>query len=367
MKKKYLLYSFIVIVLGLTIVSFISDNKTFSELENRNLKTKVTFNLKDFFNGSFQKNYETYINDQFPLRDKWISLKSRSEYVLGKVENNGIIYGNNDELFEKFDTIDEEKLKNNINAINLFSKKNLDKVSLIIAPNSYEIYRENLPLGSRQIRQDAIIKEIYSSLKYTNNIDVFNVLMKNKGKYIYYKTDHHWTTYGAYLAYLEFTKSLGLQPIDINSLIEVNVSNFYGTYFSKAKPFNINGDNLTYYEFDNLTMNIVGDAVYESIYDYSKLEIRDKYSMFLNVNNPITIIKNSELKNGKKLLVIKDSFANSLVPFLTQNYEEIHVIDLRSFSSKISEYIKENAFDNILILYNFINLSTDNSIIKLKY
>ena len=162
MKKKYLLYSFIVIVLGLTIVSFISDNKTFSELENRNLKTKVTFNLKDFFNGSFQKNYETYINDQFPLRDKWISLKSRSEYVLGKVENNGIIYGNNDELFEKFDTIDEEKLKNNINAINLFSKKNLDKVSLIIAPNSYEIYRENLPLGSRQIRQDAIIKEIYS-------------------------------------------------------------------------------------------------------------------------------------------------------------------------------------------------------------
>ena len=89
--------------------------------------------------------------------------------------------------------------------------------------------------------------------------------------------------------------------------------------------------------------------------------------MFLNGNNPITIIKNSELKNGKKLLVIKDSFANSLVPFLTQNYEEIHVIDLRSFSSKISEYIKENAFDNILILYNFINLSTDNSIIKLKY
>ena len=119
MKKKYLLYSFIVIVLGLTIVSFISDNKTFSELENRNLKTKVTFNLKDFFYGSFKKNYETYINDQFPLRDKWISLKSRSEYVLGKVENNGTIYGNNDELFEKFDTIDEdiEKLEDKISSL----------------------------------------------------------------------------------------------------------------------------------------------------------------------------------------------------------------------------------------------------------
>lgn len=367
MKKNYLLYSFIAIVLGLTIISFISDDKTFSELENRNLKTQVTFNLKEFLNGNFQKNYETYINDQFPLRNNWISLKSRSEYVLGKIENNGIIYGDNGELFEKFDTINEERLKNNINAINLFSENNLEKVSLIIAPNSYEIYKESLPLGSRQINQYEIINEIYSSLKHTSNINVEDVLMFNKDKYIYYKTDHHWTTYGAYLAYLEFIKSVGLEAVDISNLNEKNVSGFYGTYFSKAKPFNVNGDTLTYYEFDNLTMDIVGERIYNSIYDYSKLELRDKYSMFLKGNNPITIIKNSELKNEKKLLVIKDSFANSLIPFLTQNYEEIHVVDLRSFAGKISEYNKENNFDDILILYNFINLSTDNNIIKLKY
>ena len=367
MKKNYLLYSFIIVVIVLTIVSLIKNDKKFSELENRNLKTNVTFSIKKFLDGSFQEDYEEYINDQFPLRDKWISLKSINEYILGKIENNGIIYGSNGELFEKFNSLNEEKLKNNVEVINNFAEKYHDKVSIMIVPNSYEIYKENLPKGSPIIMQEEIINEIYDFSSFTNNIDIMKELLDNKNSYIYYKTDHHWTTYGAYLAYLEFTKSLGLQPIDINSLIEVNVSNFYGTYFSKAKPFNINGDNLTYYEFDNLTMNIVGDAVYESIYDYSKLEIRDKYSMFLNGNNPITIIKNSELKNGKKLLVIKDSFANSLVPFLTQNYEEIHVIDLRSFSSKISEYIKENAFDNILILYNFINLSTDNSIIKLKY
>ena len=367
MKKNYLLYSFIAIVLGLTIISFISDDKTFSELENRNLKTKVTFNLKEFLNGNFQKNYEIYINDQFPLRNNWISLKSRSEYVLGKIENNGIIYGNDGELFEKFDTINEERLKNNINAINLFSENNLEKVSLIIAPNSYEIYKESLPLGSRQINQYEIINEIYSSLKHTSNINVEDVLMFNKDKYIYYKTDHHWTTYGAYLGYCGFISSIGGNAISLDEFEKVELSGFYGTYYSKSKPFNINSDILTYYKFNDLTLELVGDKIYDSIYAYSKENLRDKYALFLYGNNPLTIIKNNAIKNDKKILVIKDSFANSLIPFLTQNYEEIHVVDLRSFSSKLSEYLDENTFDNILILYNFINLSTENTILKLKY
>ena len=215
--------------------------------------------------------------------------------------------------------------------------------------------------------QEEIIDEIYSYLKYTNNINIMKELLVNRENYIYYKTDHHWTTLGAYLAYCEFVKSVGLTPVDIGEYEKVNLSNFYGSYFSKAKPFNIEADTLTYYEFNDLTMNIVGDNEYDSLYDYSKSSLRDKYSLFLRGNNPITIIKNNKLNNGKRILIIKDSFANSLVPFLTQNYEEIHVVDLRSFSMKLSNYISESSFDNILILYNFINLVTDNNVIRLKY
>ena len=118
---------------------------------------------------------------------------------------------------------------------------------------------------------------------------------------------------------------------------------------------------------DNLTIEIVRDKIYDSIYDYSKKILRDKYSLFLYGNNPLTIIKNKDIKNNKKILVIKDSFGNSLVPFLTQNYEEIHVIDLRHFSSRLSSYLEENDFENILIIYNFINLATDNNVLRLKY
>ena len=141
MKKNYLLYSFIIVVILFTIVSLISGDKEFSELENRKLKTNVTFTIKNFLGGSFQEDYESYINDQFPLRDNWISLKSMNEYILGKIENNGIIYGSNGELFEKFDSLDEEKLKNNSNAIKKFADNYYDQVSLMIIPSSYEIYK----------------------------------------------------------------------------------------------------------------------------------------------------------------------------------------------------------------------------------
>lgn len=367
MKKNYLLYSFISIVLVMMIIGLVSNDKEFSELENRNLKTNVKFSFKNFLNGSFQEDYEKYINDQFPLRDSWISLKAISEYALGKVENNGIIYGKNGELFEKFDTLNEERFKNNVMAIKNFGEKHNGRVSLMIVPNSYEIYKESLIEGAPQIMQEEIINEIYKYSLYTNNIDIMKSLINNKDKYIYYKTDHHWTSYGAYLGYCDFINSIGDKAISLENLEDVNLSGFYGTYYSKAKPINIEADTLTYYKFKDLTMEVVGDKSYDSIYDYSKEDLRDKYALFLYGNNPLTVVKNNSLNNGKKLLVIKDSFANSLIPFLTQNYEEIHVIDLRSFNSKLSNYLNQNSFDNILILYNFINLATENTILKLKY
>ena len=367
MKKNYLLYSFVRVIILFTIVSLISGDKEFSELENRKLKTNVKFTIKNFLDGSFQEDYESYINDQFPLRDNWISLKSMNEYILGKIENNGIIYGNDEELFEKFDSLDEEKFKNNVEAIKKFAENYYDKVSLMIIPSSYEIYKENLPMGSPIILQEELINKIYNFSTFSNNIDVMKELLDNKNSYIYYKTDHHWTTYGAYLAYCKFIDSINGNKVNLENFKEVELPNFYGTYYSKAKPFNIEPDIMTYYDFNNLTMEIVGDKIYDSIYDYSKETLRDKYSLFLYGNNPLTIIKNKDIKNNKKILVIKDSFGNSLVPFLTQNYEEVHVIDLRHFSSKLSSYLQENDFEDILIVYNFINLATDNNVLRIKY
>lgn len=367
MKKKYLLYAFTIIILAFTIISFFLEDKVFSDLENRNLKTSVKFTFDRFISGEFQSDYETYINDQFPLRDKWISLKAIGETALAKVENNNIILGKSGKLFEKFNSYDSERLDKNIEAVNILGEKYKDKVTVMIAPNSYEIYKEYLPKGTSLVKQEELIYNIYSRLTNTENLDVYQELLHHKDEYIYYNTDHHWTTYGAYLAYCQFIKAQGIDPVNLGSLSKVDLKGFYGTYFSKAKPINIKSDILTYYEFDNRTLQLSEEDIYDSLYDYSKVELRDKYSVFLRGNNPITIIKNNNLSNGKKLLVIKDSYANSLVPFLTEDYEEIHVIDLRSYAPRLSNYIDENNFDDIFILYNLKNFVTDNYVVKCKF
>ena len=236
----------------------------------------------------------------------------------------------------------------------------------MIVPNSYTIYEEYIPWGIKLLNQEKLINEVYRANDKDRNIDLVSLFKKNKEEYIYYKTDHHWTSYGAYLAYKAYIESLGEKPIDLNSLKKNEATGFYGTYFSKAKLFSAESDILTYYDIDNITMNIQG-GIFESLYDYDKLNTRDKYSVFIKGNNGLTIIENKNIKLGKKLLIFKDSFANSMIPFLSQNFQEIHVVDLRSFSWKVSEYMKNTNFDEILILYNMENFLRDINITRIKY
>lgn len=364
MKKNPLLYCFLITLFLFTSIDILKDDKKFSDLENRNLKSRPKFSLGKYFDGTYPKNYEGYMSDQFLMRNIWIDLKSRSEYVLGKLENNDIIYGKNGYLFEKFTKADKERIESSVNSINTFIENVDIPVSVLIAPNSYEVYKELLPSNINLVSQEDGINEIYSKIKGGNNINLLDEF-KGNSSYLYYKTDHHWTTEGAYLAYCEFMKSIGEKPISLEDYKEINVEEFYGTYYSKAKPFNVSSDTLTYYEFDNITLEINGKK-FNSLYDLEKLKTRDKYSTFIYDNNPLTIVRNTKLNNNKKLLVFKDSYANSMIPFLTQNYEEIHVIDLRSFHSKISEYISMEEFEDILILYNYINFTRDGNLFKLK-
>ena len=273
MKRRYLLYCFTAIIYIVTIISFIDKDKIFSEFENRNLKTNVRFSINKFVNGSFQEEYEEYINDQFPLRNQWISIKSLNEYLLGKIENNGIIYGENKWLFEKFTSLNKVKLSNNINAINQFSKKYDKSVSVMIVPNSYEIYNEDLPRGLYQIEQEKIIKDLYSNLIYSNNINLLDKFKNEKNNYIYYKTDHHWTTYGAYLAYCSFIESIGMKPINLNY------------YNSNAAVFSETTKNVDFSEVQQIfTKHLSPDA---SILDFGCGSGRDtKY--FLNNGYHVT-------------------------------------------------------------------------------
>lgn len=371
LKKYSLLLTFVGLVGSISIIDMIKPHKSFSELENRVLSKAPTFQFKTFLSGEFNPKFEKYINDQFLFRDTWIDLKSKAEFTLGKIENNGIIYGKDHYMFEKFDDVNEEILSKNIDCVKQFIEKYTLPTTFALIPNSYMVLSDKLPTGTSLINQYAYIDTIYESLSNfsINTLDLSGILHAHASDYIYYRTDHHWTTYGAYLAYTDFISSLALDPVALETLTALDVPDFYGTYFSKTKLFNAVSDTITYYPLD-VSLTIDGIS-YDSLYDDSKWVERDKYGAFLWGNNGVTVIKSTHNQNTSsnhtsKILVFKDSYANAFVPFLSYNFDEIHVLDLRSLPIKVSDYLKEHDFDEVLILYSFKNFSEDTNITKIK-
>ena len=365
------------LVLIFFVVDMIISNRDFSEMENRYLNKRPTFSWSSLMENKFSRRYEDYINDQFVLRDQWISLKSRSEYLLGKIENNGIVFGSDHYLFEKYQTFDQEKLTNNTAFVQAFLDKYDLPVTFGIIPSSYEILSDKLPEGLANVDQSQYIQQAVSSLKdeRLQTLDLIPSLEAEKEQYIYYRTDHHWTTYGAWLAYRDYALSRGLTPVEYEGLTGHTVEGFYGSYYSKAKLFNAEADTIHWMDIPVDSVTVTGkngDTVYDSLYNDSQWEVRDKYAAFLYGNNGVTVIRSDNNLNRQegrtsRVLLIKDSFGNSFAPYLTYNYDEVYVIDLRSTVDPLSELLDSTEFDDVLILYNFMNYTSDTNFAKLTY
>ncbi|MFR2264668.1 MAG: DHHW family protein [Clostridium sp.] len=374
LKKYPTFFVFSILVILFTVIDIINSPNEFSELENRKLSQMPILSLKSYIDTSFSSDYEKYINDQFFLRDNWIDLKSRIEYLLGKRENNDIIFGRENYLFKKFTTFNDEMLENNLNSIITFTNNYNKEVDFFIIPNSYAVYDELTPRYLPLVDQLSLINSInsYLSLKSNDHINTINVaeeLLKNKDDYIYYKTDHHWTSYGAYLAYLTYMDYLGLEIVDINNLEKITINNFLGTYYNRSKYFKADSDFITYYNILGLHIEIDGKEQL-SLMDLDKFKGSDKYSAFLWGNNGLTKVINeniSEERKGSSILIFKDSYANSFIQFLSYNYEIIDIIDLRYFKESIRNFMKDKDYNEILIMYSFNNLSSDINIRRLKF
>ena len=380
MKKilKYPLLIVFTLFIGLTTVfDIIKPDKAFSEFENTKLAQRPEFTWKKLISNKYGKDYEKYINEQFVCRDIWINTKSIAEYGLGKTENNGVIYGKDGYMFDKFNTPDLEKIDKNIKFIKEFTEKYPNEnITLGIIPNSYEVLSEKVPKGLNNIDQDKYTSKLFDAIngENVNKIYFKDALKSHSDEYIFYKTDHHWTTLGAYYGYAEYVKSLGMEPVPLKEIEDymIYVEDFYGTYFNRSKAFFAESDTITVYKDIPVESIIINGSKKEGLYDMSKFNTRDKYGAFIYGNNGETVIKSSVNmynEDGKisKVLIIKDSYANSFVPFLMYNFDEIHVVDLRHFTPRLSAYIKENDFDDIFVMYNFKNFCEDINIPKLRY
>lgn len=364
-------FFFFGVITILPLITIILPKKEFSEIENRVLSKSPKFSFSSVLDRSFMKNSENYFADHFVGRTDWIKAKTEMELLSGKREINGV-YVDDERMVEKLDSPDYKSIEKSISAINNFSKNTGIETYVMIVPTSAEIYSSLNP----NVNQKEGIDRIYSELSKENiiTLDAYSILNSHKDDYIYYRTDHHWTTLGAYYVYSSTAYDMGFTPVSWDNYnIEHASSDFKGTLYSKTLYDGVKSDMIDiYYPTSGVDITSVevytgkGTESYESYYFREFLEMKDKYSVFGGQNQPIVNIKTNSL-NENKLLVIKDSYANSYIPFLSQHYSEITMLDMRYIDVPYDEAVNIDNYDQVLFLYNYSTFAQDKNIRKLDF
>lgn len=367
---------FIILLIVLPIATAFSKKETKSDMENRTLATFPKFSIQSVRDKSFMNGFESYISDHFIGRIKWIELKVDTELLIGKKEINNI-YITDNMLLEKLQEPNYPEINKSVDAINNLAERFKNpEYYVLVAPTSAGIYLDKLPNNAPQVQQkEAVIDYIYGSLSDNiTSIDVYNNLYASKDEYIYYRNDHHWTSLGAYYAYNTAIQKLGFTPIPYSKFnIEHASDDFKGTFYSKSLYNGIKADTIDIYTMDKskgIQSMVVNDGTsetaFDTLYDRSYLDTKDKYGTFLSENNPIVTVK-TNIQNDKKILIIKDSYANSVVPFLAEHYSEITILDLRYIGITSENIVNINDYNQVLFLYNASTIAQDENLKKMDY
>lgn len=372
-QKRITTILFFLVITILPVLTLLSKKEEFSELENRKLQKRPSFSIENWFDEKFMDDFSQYVSDHFIGRIGWIRKKVDIELMTGKTEINGV-YITSERLMENIPEPDMQVVEKSINAINEFSQSVSSPVFVLIAPTSAGIYPETLPENTPQISQHDIINTIYKKLN-TNiyAIDVYDILNASKEDYIYYRTDHHWTSLGAYYAYYAAIQKLGFKSIAYSKYDVEHASNdFLGTYYSKTLYEGLHPDTIDIYSYRDgnsvvscTVNNGVSETVYDSIYFKEFLDKKDKYCTYLGTNQSMINIK-TNIASDKKILIFKDSYANSFVPFLTQHYNEITVLDMR-YVNNFRDFVNPDDYSQILFLYNSTTFASDENLKKIAY
>ena len=329
-------------------VIFICPDDALSALENRSLKTReeISGNIAD---GSFQTDLEGFLSDQFPLREKLVLLQTYLRFVTGHRDINGAYICSDGRLVQKITDaqIDEKALVSYADKINRIAARY--QVYVMYVPSACTELKDELPTGAPVYAYRSLYEKLGSHLGNAALIDLSDTLSQPG---YYYKTDHHWNVYGAYEAYKAFweKKEMTAQTLDSFDIKTVS-SDFRGTLFSKV-PFSKQQDEIALPAIPEIEASADGTRI--DFYFLDALDTQDQYNVFQGGNHGTVEITNKN-GNGKTLLILKDSFANSFVPFLVGEYSKIVMLDERYTFISLKDYVDSLAPDEILVLKEIIN------------
>lgn len=360
---------FILTLFLFLIINVIVPDREKSVQENRMLATKPKFRLSSLISGDYDEKFEAYMDDQFVGRDMWRKLKVTVDRIGGSRLENGVYIGTNGQLLEQIEVADENHLAANIKAIKSFSESQSKiPVRMMLVPDAANVLNHSLPSLAKPEDQTQMFsmvrKDLGDSVEW---IDVSTELNKHKTEKIYYKTDHHWTTLGAFYAFQAAAPSLGIEGDLSGKYVSYAVSDsFNGMLASKSGVSLGEKEQIDIYVPTEEDTDLIVDYVDEgkrstSLYDSSKLKEKDQYTVFLGGNSSLLDIRTVSTST-KRLLLVKDSFANSFIPFLTPYYREIVVVDPRYYSGTINDLMDSYRISEVLFLYSGNTFFKDNNI-----
>lgn len=353
------------IILIFFAADFMRGDRIFSETENRLLASKPEFSWESLLSGEFTEKYEAYVTDQFVGRDKWIRIKTQTDIALQKRQIKGVYLAADGYLIEQHlpEEFTEEQVEDRISRLKTLVRD--WNAAVMLVPTADNILTDKLPAFAPFFDEKAFLERVEEQVGKEHFVDVYSPLAEHADEEIYYRTDHHWTSLGAYYGYQAWAESRRKLKVPYRTeSMETVADDFLGTLHSKIN-IETREDSIQYFPLTAqrpVTVTYDLQKQTDTLYETSYLKTKNKYGFFLDDNHALVQIDTC-FRNGRTLFVIKDSYANCFIPLLVSHYERIYVLDLRYYNGRLyslmESCVPEEGADgkdmDVLVLYNCIH------------
>jgi len=360
LRKAPLFLGVMALLLILAAGQCLLPSREMSEMENRVLAGAPKISLLNFWNGTLSEQTESFAADQLPFRDGFVSVYSAMQAALGRKTMGDAILGEDGRLFDRSEMWSQRNVRLNAQALESLAQRTGKKALLLAVPSAAAVYPEKMPAHAPLADEKSLLAVAAGETEVLSLLDAFG--MAAPGEDLYYRTDHHWTAAGARLGYEIACEALGIIPTP--SKPAVSIRGFYGSFYARYPLPWIEADTFSYVPYEGIRL-LVDGVEKEGLVDRQVLLSRDKYAALLYGNHGYIELIHDDAPAGT-LLVIKDSYANAILPALAMHYSRIIAVDPRYFSGNIVDVAMQYEGDEILCIYGLNTLASGRTIALLE-
>lgn len=374
MNQKIVTFVGLALLALLAIGQVFTAGRGFSDMENRYLKTRPQASWEDIRSGAYMDQMEAYLADHVPGRDEWVKLKNTTVYLSGRRQIGSVVFAEGGRLIQVQAALPEQyqpftQLEKNVGLLSDWMEALPEEIPVhfLLIPNASWIYREQMPEETLTYDPEAACRAVTEGLPGRVQVTVpYEELRAHRDEAIYFRSDHHWTMRGAAYGYMALAEALGIDGADPFRYETVTLGHdFKGSVYSQAPIFGYAGEDFEVIQTPGLDASWRTETASGQVFMKEKLAEKDMYAAFFGGNYGLTRIVNEKAQTSEKLLILKDSYANILLPFLIEDYGEIVMVDLRYFRGSVTDLLQEEAIDRVICVYNLDFLCTDPSFVWL--